>query len=107
MQSEIVVYLNRDSDRGGQLGCCCAGLEEYLHDFTVQIIHQELNSLVVINIGLAGNISSQSDDLYFLSPFSPLNRVECVHVPAVLVHVAHAVSSAVHEELVQDVDLKI
>ena len=32
----------------------------------------------------------------------PVEGVECVHVPAVLVEAAHAVGCAVTEELVQD-----
>ena len=35
----------------------------------------------------------------------PLDRVQCVHVPAVLVHGAHAVRRPVPEEPVQGVNL--
>ena len=43
--------------------------------------------------------------LFSSRKFLPLHGVESVHVPAVLVHISHAVCSSIHKVLVQGVHL--
>ena len=89
-----------------------------VHHSGVELGHQDLDGLV----GLAAahrtlaNVSDQQYDrgftiwennqeVFFLG--LPIQGVECVDVPAVLVEAAHAVRSPVAEEPVQDCHLDI